>query len=329
MTVDVEKKIVAILEILRGSANGPMGARVISQKLKENGVDLSERTVRYHLKLMDERGFTECVGHDGRVILKKGIEEAEHALVSHKVGMVNTKMDALSYLTTFDLETKKGNVVINLTFFPERQLPEAKKILAEVFNARLCVSSRIKLFKPGEKVGGTVIPPKQMGMATVCGATLNGIFLKNFIPVVSRFGGILEMKNGKYTRYVEIINYDGTSIDPAEIFLKGKMASVYQAARHKNGKVLAGFREIPYAAKDHLHRVMELIEKSGFHGVAGVGAPGQSLFEVEPAAGRCAVVILGGLNPVAALEECGIETQSYANKDVLEYSTMTNFFDLL
>lgn len=326
--IDVERKVIAMLDILRDS-KVPLGARVISQKLKENGVALSERTVRYHLKILDERGFTQCIGRDGRIILKRGVEEAQNALVAEKVGMVSAKMDALSFLTTLDLERQTGNVVINLTFIPEKQFAHAKKILGEVFKASLCVSSRVKLMKTGEKINNSTVPAGKMGIATVCGATLNGILLKYFIPMYSRFGGILEMKNGNFVRFTEIINYDGTSIDPAEIFLKGKMANVYDAAKYKKGKVLAGFREVPACASAQLERVLELFKKAGFRGIAGVGAPGQPLFEVEPSAGRVGVVILGGLNPIAALEECGIETQSYANKDVMEYSTMANLLDLL
>jgi repressor of nif and glnA expression len=58
---EVERKVIAILRVLSQS-NEPLGARVISHHLKDHGIELSERAVRYHLKLMDERGFTESMG---------------------------------------------------------------------------------------------------------------------------------------------------------------------------------------------------------------------------------------------------------------------------
>ena len=86
-TQDVERKVLAILKALRDFRE-PLGARVISQRLKAFGVDLGERAVRYHLKWMDERGLTELVGRDGRLITGRGIKELGDALVRDKVGFV-------------------------------------------------------------------------------------------------------------------------------------------------------------------------------------------------------------------------------------------------
>ena len=56
-TQEVERKEHFILKILSDSQQ-PLGARVIARHLKEHGVYLGERAVRYHLNLMDERGLT-------------------------------------------------------------------------------------------------------------------------------------------------------------------------------------------------------------------------------------------------------------------------------
>ena len=65
---DVERKVLAILNTLEDSQKA-VGSTVIAKQLKDRGIDLSERAVRYHLRLMDERGFTRLVGRrDGRVI---------------------------------------------------------------------------------------------------------------------------------------------------------------------------------------------------------------------------------------------------------------------
>jgi repressor of nif and glnA expression len=53
----VERKELAILRILSESADA-LGARVIASRLKDYGFELGERAVRYHLRLMDERGLT-------------------------------------------------------------------------------------------------------------------------------------------------------------------------------------------------------------------------------------------------------------------------------
>ena len=60
-TQDVERKAFAILKILNESQE-PMGARIIAQRLKDYGIELGERAVRYHLRLMDGQGLTHLVG---------------------------------------------------------------------------------------------------------------------------------------------------------------------------------------------------------------------------------------------------------------------------
>ena len=62
---DVERKVLAILRVL-AEWGEPVGAKLISQSLKSHGVELSERAVRYHLKMMDERGLTRSLGESGR-----------------------------------------------------------------------------------------------------------------------------------------------------------------------------------------------------------------------------------------------------------------------
>ena len=54
---DAEPKVLAILKVLSES-NEPIGSITIARRLKDDGVFLSERAVRYHLKVTDERGFT-------------------------------------------------------------------------------------------------------------------------------------------------------------------------------------------------------------------------------------------------------------------------------
>ena len=65
---EVERKVISILRVLSESPHS-LGAKLIARRLKEHGVELGERAVRYHLKLMDERGLTRPLDRrDGREI---------------------------------------------------------------------------------------------------------------------------------------------------------------------------------------------------------------------------------------------------------------------
>ncbi len=96
---DIERKVVLILKILNKNPT-PLGARLIARKMQERGVHLSERTVRYHLKLMDERGLTEFVGRrGGRIITNMGMDEINNARVRDKISLSIARIDVLSFKT--------------------------------------------------------------------------------------------------------------------------------------------------------------------------------------------------------------------------------------
>ena len=75
-STDTERKIIAILKVLSDSVE-PLGSITIASRLESEGLSLSERAVRNHLRIADERGYTQPAGHDGRMITpreyRKGI----------------------------------------------------------------------------------------------------------------------------------------------------------------------------------------------------------------------------------------------------------------
>jgi len=64
-TQDVERKVSNILRILADSREALEPGLSLAH-LKDRGVDLGERAVRYHLKLTDERGLTRLVWAERR-----------------------------------------------------------------------------------------------------------------------------------------------------------------------------------------------------------------------------------------------------------------------
>ncbi|MFQ6044169.1 MAG: DUF128 domain-containing protein [Candidatus Poribacteria bacterium] len=321
MEKDVDRKIVAILNILRDS-DKPIGARIIANELKRFGIELTERAVRYHLQMTDEKKLTERVDRRGRIITPLGTREANDALVSDKVGMVINKVDTLSYRTTFDIEAKRGDVVLNISFIPKEQFDKALKVMKKVFNAHICVTDLVAKVEEGEYLSGIVVPEGKVGFGTVCAVTINGILLRHRIPLSSKFGGILQVDNSVPIRFTEIVSYDGTSLDPAEIFIKSKMTDVLSAASGKEGKVLAGFREFPAVCLDKVQMILTNLSEIGIGGVIALGKPSQPLLEIPVSAGCVGMVVLGGLNPIAALEEADIETENMAMSTMMEYSEL-------
>ncbi len=321
MDTDVERKYIAILRIL-GESNEPLGARVISRMLEEEGIHLTERAVRFDLQFMDERGLTRNVGKKGRagrVITDKGNEELANALVSDKVGMVASRIDELSYQTTFDLDAKGGNVILNVSLIRKSDFPKAINIVKEISKAGICVSDSVLIVNEGEELEHLVVPENMIALGTVCAVTINGILLRHRIPMKSRFGGILQMDNSRPRRFTEIIEYSGSSLDPAEIFIKGKMTSVLEAARSGAGKVLAGFREVPAACLPEAEDILRELAQIGFGGTIVIGEPNQPTLQIPVSSGYAGLVILAGLNPLAAVEETGIDTQNMSLSVMMDF----------
>jgi len=324
---NVERKTIAIMRILKDSPE-PLGARVISQSLKDHGVELGERAVRYHLKLMDERGFTENEGRDGRSITQLGLEELESALVSDKVGFVASNIEFLACQTDFDIDKHQGNVPVNISFFPEKQFKKAIEIMKRVFQAGICVSDLVAVARQGEKLGGLIVPQGKIGLATVCSVIINGALLKAGIPMDSKFGGILQIKNHKPLRFVELIQYPGSSLDPSEIYITSRMTSVGQVARKGEGRILANLREIPAICQPEAEKVIARLKETGLGGVLMMGEVSKSVCEVPVELNKVGMILTGGLNSVAAAVESGIEVENHAMSTVMEYQDLIKFWGL-
>jgi HTH-type transcriptional regulator, global nitrogen regulator NrpRI len=325
---DIEKKILLILRILNESSD-PMGARLISRSMQDHGVTLSERGVRYHLKLMDDRGLTKLIGqHDGRAITEQGIEEIGNARVHDKIGFAISRIEILAYRTSLDLSKRQGLVPMNISFIPRKVLKKALEMMKPAFSKGLHVSELVAFADEGARLGEVIVPVGYIGFATVCSVVVNGILLKSGIPMDSKFGGILQVKDGKPLRFVELIQYSGSSLDPSEIFIRGRMTSVKEAAEQGEGKILANFREIPVPAMKLVSELIANLRSAGIGGVLSIGERGEPICQIPVDMNRVGMILYGGLNPVACAHETGIMVENRAMSTVMEYQDLQNFWEL-
>ena len=326
---EIERKSIVILRILN-QAGQPLGARIIARKIRDYGVSLSERAVRYHLQFMDERGLTLLVGRrDGRVITEKGIEELRNARVQDKVGYAISRIEILSYKTTFDIESRTGLIPVNVSFFSEKLFPDALGAMKETFDNRLAVSDLVGVASAGSFIGDMNVPEGQVGFATVCSIVFNGVLLKRGIPMDSKFGGILQVQEKKPVRFVELIHYSGTSLDPSEAFISAKMTSVRGAVSGGEGKILANFREVAGICRENVMDVIDLLAGAGIRGMLSIGKMGEPVCQVPVDVNKVGMVLLGGLNPVASAREVGIEAENFAMSTVMDFRLLRPFSQVL
>ena len=324
---ETERKVISILKVLSESTE-PLGSITIARELERHGIFLSERAVRYHLRITDERGYTQPMGRDGRMLTAQGLEELKMALAPEQVGFIHEKLELLAFHTTFDPKTRTGQIPINTSLIGKDDFKKALVAMSDAFKAGICVSELVATAPEGEKLGSVVVPKGKIGLATVCSVVINGVLLKAGIPTESRFGGVLEVRDSKPRRFVAIINYAGTSLDPSEQYIRAKMTSVGEAARTGKGKILANFREIPAPARSIAQEVIDSLKEAGIIGVYAFGNTSESICQIAIGLNRVGMVLLGGLNPVATAVEAGIEVENIAESGIIDFKQLTSFWQL-
>ncbi|MFC1584853.1 DUF128 domain-containing protein [Fibrobacterota bacterium] len=322
-----EKKRLAILRIIQ-AANGPISSQKITEQLVNMAYNISERTVRFHLLDMDREGLTEYVGRHGRKITEKGGLELANARVFEKVGFLAAKIDQMTYSMDFNLSKKEGTVVVNISLIGKNQLKKAIPLISRVFETGFAMGKLVTLFNEGEQIGDVIIPDGFVGIGTVCSISLNGVLLQQGVPIVTRFGGLLEIQNRKPARFVEIISYDGTSLDPLEIFIKGEMTDTMGVVESGNGRIGASFREIPVVSRTQVVQIGRRLHEIGLGGFLEIGWPGQPIFEVPINEGRIGAVVAGGLNPSAGLRESGMNVNSRALSGLIDFHKLYHYREL-
>jgi len=316
-----------ILEILKQSST-PLSGKKITKVLEQNGIKISERTVRLYLLELDEEGLTEQRGKKGRIITAEGLKEIGAESLLERVGFMSAKIDQFTFKMNFDLYTRSGTVIINTTIVDRDILAKHLDKITRVFEKGFAMGTLVGLIKHGKEQGNILIPEGKIGLCTVCSVTLNGVLLKHGIPAQSIFSGLLELVDSKPRRFVELIHYNGTSINPLSLFIRGGMTNYIGAITNGNGLIGAGFREVPADCYDLVVQLADKLDRIGLGAFQTIGKPGMPLYNIPVREGCSGVVVIGGLNPTAVLEESGVRLDSYALSGLMDFSELFSYTEL-
>ena len=285
-----------MIEILRVLANRdqPTGSKVIADELKEKGFNLGERAVRYHMQILDEKGYTEKKSYSGRVITDLGREKLEKGLIYDQVDFIYSKFEEMIYLTDFTYMTQQGNVVVNTsTIYNE----ESINIMKEIYKSGLSVSPYVNIKE--DKITG------EIEVTTICGTTIDGVLLKEGIPTQPQYGGLLKIENNQPVKFTEIISYKKTSVTPLDAFANSSLTSVLDVITKGSGLIPANFRLIPGVARERTIEIVKELIKIGIGGVIGISKEGEDLLGLPVPDGMVGMAIIGGITPFCAVKEMG------------------------
>ena len=318
---ETQRKLIEILRILSESS-GEVGARKIAEELNRRGYNLGERATRYHLRMLDERGFTKKHGYLGRVITPLGEEEMEHALVTDRLGFVSTRIEDYEFKTTFDPVADTGEAVVNICYIDKSDYDRSINVLKQVVEAGYAISPRLKVVDEGQEILENDVPEGQLAFATFCSITIDGVLLKRGIPVTLKYGGIIRVKDNKAVHFTDIIDYHGTSINPMNVFVSRKMTSVLKVLETGSGSVLANVREIPVNARERAQNIIEEMRNADIRGIFSGCENARPLLGVPIELGKCGIASYSGINPFAALTEMGIKTRIIPLSAVMNVSEL-------
>ena len=319
---EITRKEIEILRIL-SEFESPIGSTLLKRELRKRGFLLSERTVRYHLQLLEVKGFLAGHNRRGRTITVQGIEELGRALASQRLGFVTTRFMSLAYSATYDPTKDTGTVIANVSLLDKNLKDKTVETMKALQSVNLLSAPYIKVLDQNTEYCDISVPKGKIGLFTVCNLTLDSILIHSGIPLVFGYGGLVQVVNRKPIRFVEIMSYEGTTIPPLEVFVYRKMTSILRILRTGSGMLLATMREIPAEARDQTVEILESQQNKGWGGVLVVGEPNEPVLGVPVSMDRFGICLVGGIVPGAAMVEEGAQIVTTAPHCFVPIEEMT------
>jgi repressor of nif and glnA expression len=299
---DSARKEIEILRIL-SEYDSPVGSTLLKRELRKRGFLLSERTVRYHLQLLEAKKFV--LGHNrrGRTITQQGLEELSRSLATQRLGFTITRFMSLAYSATYNHTRDSGTIVGNVSLLDKSLQDKAVDTMKALQSMNLLSAPYIKMLSEKEEYCDISVPDGKFALFTVCNLTLDSILIHSGIPLFFKFGGLVQVVNHKPIRFVEIISYEGTTIPPLEVFVYRKMTSISRILKTGSGMLLATLREIPSEAREKTVKILEDQQNKGWGGVLVLGEPNEPILGVPVGMDRFGICMVGGIVPGAAMVE--------------------------
>ena len=306
-----EHRMIEILRILNAQ-DKPTGSKLIADELKNKGYNLGERAVRYHMQILDEKGYTERKGYSGRIITDSGREKLEKGLIYDQVDFIYSKFEEMIYLTDFTYMSQRGNVVVNTSTLYNK---ESLNIIKGIFESGLCVSPYVHLNE--DKNTG------EIEVTTICGTTIDGVLLNEGIASQPQYGGLLKIKDYQPVKFTEIISYKKTSLTPLDAFTNANLTSVNEVIKTGNGIIPANFRLIPAIAKNRTIEIINKLDKIGIGGVIGISKEGKDLLGLPVPDRMVGIAVIGGITPFCAIKEMGEDIDIRIAEEIRDFSTLS------
>ena len=266
-----ERRTYDVLRLVR--THEPVGSVKLTERLRERGYSVTERTVRLTLADLDDRGFTEKVGGKGRRLTDAGRSELDRGGVWGRSDHVNERLAELTSRVDYDPETDRGNVVVGTVDVPRADRDALAAVIEDLDRSSLGpIGVSVETVEGVETAdGGSDLNEGggEAGVLRVAAAssvTVNGVLLAAGIDADLEALGVVEYHTepdavpyddpeaadhgGAVLRYTDAIGNERATFDVASVLIGAGRTDVDAALAGERGLLVADYLEYPIARHD-------------------------------------------------------------------------------
>ncbi len=303
---------VKIIKILYFTEN-PKTSIELAEKLKNYGLNLDPRTIRYHLTSLQKLGLIEKIKRKGARLTQKGINYAKKLFVYDRFGAPSIEVENLLFGCNYDPNKNSGKVIVNATIIKKDKKEETIKILKRTsLNPKIIFSPLIGIIEGPNRFWNINVSDNEDAILCLSSRTLDAILIRNGILIESISTGLYHIEKNKPSGFTEIISHFATTLSPGELLIKGRYTNVIEVTEGGDGYITAATKTFPTAFYDKLLNIIKKLENLGFNGVLEHGAiiPEERRISIKDKY-KGYIVVCGGANYLAPLIERGLATTLY------------------
>ena len=251
MDTDLDRRTYDLLRLV--DRHGPIGSIQLVELMQLRGYDIKDRTIRLTLSELDTKGLTEKVPGKGRRLTDSGRTELQQGNVSGRLEQIRARIATLTSRVSYDPIENTGTLVASCAFLDADGADEVRS-LADRLGSLPFGPLPVSLEEASETEPGAyrLLAPSSI--------TLDGVLLARGVNANLTTAGVLEYDptldddgetapadlGGRLTRYVDIINGEGSSIDVISLLIqagRGDVRSILEDG--EPGFLIGDDREFP------------------------------------------------------------------------------------
>jgi hypothetical protein len=217
--------------------HGPIGSIQLVELMDQRGYCIKDRTIRLTLSELDDIGLTEKVAGRGRRLTDRGRKELDQGDVSGRLEQIRAQISMLTSRVSYDPMEDSGVLVASGAFLNEGDVDAVRDVIARLEALPLGpVPVALEPAAAGE--------PGDYRVLAASSITLDGVLLAHGVNADLVTAGVLDYDasrdetvdertdvsdadlGGHISRFVDVINGEGASIDVISLLIEAGRSDV-------------------------------------------------------------------------------------------------------